>query len=105
MEKINFRERVYALCRRIPRGRVTTYRELGHALGIKGYRAIGQALRCNPHAPRVPCHRVVCYDGHIGGFKGAREGKEIKEKIKLLEGEGVKVRNGVADLKLYFFKL
>lgn len=101
---MTFREKVYALCRQIPCGKVTTYKELGHALGIKGYRAIGQALRCNPYAPKVPCHRVICSGGSIGGFKGEWEGKEIKEKIRLLAKEKVKVSNGMVDLKLYLFK-
>ncbi len=81
MEKMSFAEKVYFLCRKIPEGKVTTYREIAHALNTKGYQAVGQALRCNPYAPRVPCHRVVKSDGSLGGFKGKSEGKEIKEKI------------------------
>ena len=69
-----FQERVYSALRKVPRGRVTTYKELGHALKSTAYRAIGQALRCNPYAPEVPCHRVVASDGTLGGFKGKRAG-------------------------------
>lgn len=29
-----------------------------------------QALRRNPYAPKVPCHRVVAHDLKIGGFSG-----------------------------------
>ena len=57
-----FRQRVYdALCR-VPRGRVTTYKLLGEAIGCASSRAIGQALRNNPFAPEVPCHRVIRTD-------------------------------------------
>jgi methylated-DNA-[protein]-cysteine S-methyltransferase len=42
------------MLRKVPRGRVTTYRELAHALGSKAYRGVGQAMRKNPYAPEVP---------------------------------------------------
>ncbi len=95
----NFAEKVYALCQKIPRGKVTTYAEIARALDCKAYRAVGQALRCNPYAPSVPCHRVVRSDGSIGGFKGEVSGKEAGEKIKLLEKEGVRVEKYKVDLK------
>ncbi len=101
-----FQKRVYVLCRKIPLGKVTTYKEIGKALG-KGqvYRAVGRALRENPFTPEVPCHRVVCSDGKIGGFKGKTEGKEVEEKIKLLKREGVEIINGKIDLKKFLAKL
>ena len=49
-----FSERVYDLLRKVPQGRVTTYKELAHALGTKAYRGVGQAMRRNSHAPEVP---------------------------------------------------
>lgn len=95
-----FAEKVYALCKKIPRGKVTTYGEIARALDCKAYRAVGNALRCNPYAPIVPCHRVVRSDGSIGGFKGKTAGREVREKIKLLEEEGVKVEKGKVDSKI-----
>lgn len=86
-------ERAYRLLKRVSKGKVTTYREIAHALGTKAYQAIGQAMRKNPDAPNIPCHRVVSSTGHIGGFMGKRKGKAIKKKISLLEKEGVKVIN------------
>ena len=80
----DFDERVYALCRRIPRGKVTTYREIGDALGTRAYRAVGQALRRNPDAPRTPCHRVVAAGGKMGGFSAPR-GVELKRKMLGIE--------------------
>jgi methylated-DNA-[protein]-cysteine S-methyltransferase len=73
--------------REVPPGRVTTYREIAHALGTKAYRAVGNAMNKNPYAPEVPCHRVVKSDGGLGGFAYGSV-----EKIKLLKKEGVKVR-------------
>jgi len=68
-------KKTYALLKTVPRGRVTTYKALADALGTKAYRAIGQFMRTNPYAPRVPCHRVVASDGTIGGFMGRNSEK------------------------------
>ncbi|KAI5783618.1 DNA binding methylated-DNA--cysteine S-methyltransferase, partial [Geopyxis carbonaria] len=82
-----YQKRVHALLLLIPPGRVTTYGALSRALGSSP-RAVGGALRANPYAPRVPCHRVVAADGALGGFKGEVD-KNAVEKMALLEGEGV----------------
>ena len=101
MEEVSFSEKVYSVVRKIPQGRVTTYGEIAKALHTKGYRAIGQALKCNHDAPVVPCHRVVKSDGSVGGFKGKRVGKEIEEKRRLLENEDVSIVNGKINLEKY----
>ena len=85
----SFSERVYALCARVPRGRVTTYQAIALALGMKAYQAVGQALHRNPYAPQVPCHRVVASGGRIGGFAAGP-----KRKIALLKQEGVMFKDG-----------
>jgi len=84
-----FQRRVYRALQLVPRGRVTTYRLLAKFIGCGSCRAVGQALRRNPFAPRVPCHRVIASDGSLGGFAGAREGAEIERKRLLLGEEGV----------------
>ena len=64
-----FRKRVLlALCQ-VPSGSYSTYLALSNHLSSSP-RAVGNALRNNPFAPRVPCHRVVAADGGIGGFGG-----------------------------------
>jgi methylated-DNA-[protein]-cysteine S-methyltransferase len=85
-----FQRRVYALARRIPRGRVTTYAALARALGSGSARAVGQALRRNPWAPEVPCHRVIASDGTVGGFQGADGGAAVASKVRMLASEGVR---------------
>jgi len=70
---MNFNQRVWNLCKRIPKGKVTTYKLISEKLGTKAYRAVGNALRKNPYAPEVPCHRVVNSDGSVGGYKGKLE--------------------------------
>ena len=80
----NFAERCYTLLKTVPAGKVTTYAELAHALGTKAYRAVGQVMNKNPYAPIVPCHRVVCSDGRIGGFaQGSKKKKELLKAEKI----------------------
>lgn len=88
----DFQIRVYSLVSKIPCGKVTTYGAIARKLGVSP-RAVGQALRKNPFAPEVPCHRVVSSSGMIGGFRGETSGKPIAEKIKLLNKESVMVKN------------
>jgi len=49
-----FSDRTYDLLRKVPRGRVTTYKEIARGLGTKAYRGVGQAMKRNPYAPEVP---------------------------------------------------
>lgn len=88
-----FEKRVWTALCDIPRGRFTTYALLSRHLGTSP-RAVGNALRRNPFAPGVPCHRVVAADRSLGGFKGSwpknGEGITLDEKKALLRGEGVR---------------
>jgi len=85
----DFTKKVYQLTKKIPQGKVTTYKEIAQAMKTKAYQAVGQALRKNPYAPTVPCHRVVASDGSLGGFGGQTKGQKIQEKKKLLKKEGI----------------
>jgi len=86
---MNFNEKVWKLCKKIPKGKVTTYKIIAAAMGNKAYRAVGNALNKNPYAPIVPCHRVVGSDGSLVGFAHG-----LKAKTRLLQKEGIKVKNG-----------
>jgi len=90
-----FQKQVYDLISTVPTGGVTTYGDVAKKLKIKSPRAVGQALKCNPFAPKVPCHRVVKSDGSLGGFNGSLARRETSRKIDLLEEEGVFVRKNV----------
>jgi methylated-DNA-[protein]-cysteine S-methyltransferase len=89
MKVTPFQQKVYAACRRIPCGKVTTYGELAREIGCRSARAVGQALRHNPFAPEVPCHRVVRSDRSLGGFSGETDGPEVTRKRDRLLKEGV----------------
>lgn len=92
--KTPFQKRVLSLLCQVPRGSVTTYGLMSKHLGSSP-RAIGNAMRRNPFAPEVPCHRVVATGGALGGFKGQwpknGEGITLDEKRRLLKGEGVRL--------------
>jgi len=90
---MSFHERVWAITARIPAGAVVTYADIARRLDTKGYRAVGGALHNNPHAPDVPCHRVVGSDGRLTGFAGG-----VAKKRKLLRSEGVPFRGQRVDL-------
>ncbi|KPV76180.1 uncharacterized protein RHOBADRAFT_34801, partial [Rhodotorula graminis WP1] len=103
---------LYDLLLTVPPGSVTTYAQLATLLDSSA-RAVGSALRNNPFAPFVPCHRVIASTLYIGGFggewikpgPGARgraaakangdgggdgdEGRRTGEKRELLRREGV----------------
>jgi methylated-DNA-[protein]-cysteine S-methyltransferase len=101
---MRFAERVYEVLRQVPKGKVTTYKALAARLDSKAYRAVGQAMKKNPYAPDVPCHRVVGSDGSIGGFMGKTTGVEIERKIQMLKEEGIEVKDGKIvdfDRRLY----
>lgn len=97
----NFNEKCYAILRKVPRGKVTTYGELARAVGSpRASRAVGNAMNSNPYAPKVPCHRVVGSDGKMTGFASG-----IPAKVKMLKAEGVEIVNGKVDLDKYLYKL
>jgi len=98
---MTFAEKVYDELRKVPRGKVTTYKVLAEKLGTKAYRAVGTAMKNNPYAPEVPCHRVVRSDGMVGGFMGKMDGEEVAKKIVTLRDEGVVVAGGKVDLKKF----
>jgi methylated-DNA-[protein]-cysteine S-methyltransferase len=82
-----FSRKVYAAVSKIPKGRVSTYKDIALAAGSpRAYRAVGNALNKNPYIGRVPCHRVIRSDGLIGCFA-----KGVRRKKCLLRNEGVMV--------------
>ncbi len=95
----SFNERCYSVLKKVPKGKVTTYKEIAKTIGIKAYRAVGNAMNKNPCAPKVPCHRVVKSNGEVGGFASG-----TKKKIQLLRKEGVEIKKGKIDLNRFIYK-
>ncbi len=83
-----FYQKVWKLCMKIPFGKTKSYKWIAQQLGNpKLARAVALALKRNPFAPYVPCHRVIRSDGRIGGYSaegGIARKKELIEMEKLL---------------------
>src|SRR5436309_15422271 len=92
-KEMSFNEKVWAVCARVPKGKVTTYAAIARKLGTVAYRAVGNAMNKNPYSPRVPCHRVVGSDGSLTGFAAG-----LEKKKRLLKAEGVAFLKGKVDL-------
>ena len=94
-------KRIYEAVKMIPKGRVATYGQVAEMAGDrKMARAVGNALHKNPEPGVIPCHRVVNSKGELAGafaFGGAGV------QAGLLESEGVRVVDGVVNLKKYGF--
>ena len=83
----SFSQKCYELLKKVPKGKVTTYKAMANAINCKAYRAVGNAMNKNSNAPKVPCHRVVCADGKIGGYAFG-----ISRKMALLKREGIEIK-------------
>ncbi len=69
IEGSDFDRRVWEVLRCIPIGETRTYQEVAELVGSpRGWRAVGGAVARNPLPLFVPCHRVICKNGAIGGF-------------------------------------
>lgn len=79
----SFSDKVYAVVRRIPLGKVMTYKEIAVAAGKpRAWRAVGNILNKN-YDSAIPCHRVVRGDGTLGGYN---RGAEAKRHLLVKEG-------------------
>ena len=92
------RQAVYDLVSDIPSGKVVTYGQLATLLGnSRAARGIGKVLSQNPRPIIVPCHRVVCSDGHVGGYMYGKN-----RKVSLLLKEGIPIDNDkIKDFEKY----
>lgn len=87
-----FATKVYDHLGTISCGKVTTYKNIAIAIGCpKAYRAVGTALKNNPFAPIVPCHRVINSNLSIGSYMG--EANSLKKQAMLIS-EGIPIING-----------
>ncbi len=93
-------EYTYFLVRQIPFGKVSSYGAIASALGNKGYsRAVGGFMNRNPNPESMPCFKIVCSDGRLGGF-----GLGVDDKIRRLGLEGIEVENGhIVNFDQVFF--
>jgi len=82
--KKSFKNRVFEVVSKIPKGRTLNYKEVARLAGNEfAYRVVGNILNRNKD-PKIPCHRVIRSDGKIGGFN-----RGVGEKAKLLQKEKI----------------
>src|SRR5258706_6085556 len=95
--------RIYAVVKRIPRGRVATYGQIATLAGLDGHaRQVGYALHNLPARSNVPWHRVINAKGEISP-RSAGDSHELQRM--LLEAEGVEFSlDGRVALKTYRWK-
>ena len=88
------------MVKNVPRGFVTTYKELAERSGSPGSpRAVGNLLAKNNKLVIIPCHRVVKSDGSLGGYV-----RGTTEKRELLQKEGVEFSSpNKVNLKKCFY--
>jgi len=78
-----FAKKVYKAVSSIPLGEIRSYKWVAQKIGRpRAMRAVGQVLKRNPWPLLIPCHRVICVDGRIGGYSSGQ-----KKKIALLDLE------------------
>jgi methylated-DNA-protein-cysteine methyltransferase-like protein len=79
-------DRIYALVRQVPRGRVVSYGQVAEMVGGCTPRQVGYAMAAVPAGSRVPWQRVINSQGKISVRAG---GGECVAQRQLLEREGV----------------
>ena len=90
------------LLKQIPKGKVATYKELARVCRTSP-RAIGRIMAQNPDPLNYPCYKVVSSNGELCGYSGVGG---LEGKKKLLEREGIPVKNGkVEGEHFYRFEL
>ena len=103
-----FNEKIWQLCKKVPKGKVTTYKILAETAGTKAYRAVGNAMNKNPYGilscgdgkDMVPCHRVVDSNGHLHGFAHG-----LKKKAELLRKERIRIKNNkIVDVEKVLYR-
>jgi methylated-DNA-protein-cysteine methyltransferase-like protein len=101
-EETGFFDRVYAVVRQIPYGRVTSYGAIARYLGTGGSaRMVGWAMNNAHSMDDVPAHRVVNRNGVLTG-KHHFPGTTLMQQ--LLENEGIEVHNDqIAGFKECFW--
>lgn len=83
----SFKEKVYGIVKKIPKGKVLTYKEVAKRAGSpKASRAVGNILHKNKD-PKIPCHRVIRGDGKVGGYNKLLK----KNKADILQEEGAEI--------------
>lgn len=84
LQGTDFQKSVWLALQNISLGKTSSYGEIAKTIGRpKATRAVGSACGSNPIPLLIPCHRVLAFNGKLGGFSG---GLEIKIQLLAVEG-------------------
>lgn len=90
----SFQRKIYSAVKKIPEGEILTYKEVARLAGRpKAWRAVGNILNKNKDK-KIPCHRVIRFDGKVGGYNQGVDKKKI-----LLQKEGLTLKCGKIKIK------
>ena len=92
--------RIYAVVRRIPRGRIATYGQVARLAGLAGHaRQVGYALHALPEDNTVPWHRVINARGEISR-RANPSADSLQRQLLAREGVALDARERI-DLRSY----
>lgn len=96
MKRNNLQDRIYAVVKNIPRGKVMTYGQIAKKLGLNTPRIVGFYVHKNIDPAHIPCHRVVFHDGSLSKNYAFGGPKEQKRKLiaegNIFQGEKVQMK-------------
>lgn len=81
-----FKQRVLEVVYAIPEGATLSYKEVAERAGSpRAFRAVGTIMKHNTN-PAIPCHRVICSNGSLGGYN-----QGVEKKRAILQAEQKRV--------------
>lgn len=73
-----FQQRVWQALQEVPAGHTVSYAQVAARVGQPGaVRAVAQACAANGLAVAIPCHRVICNDGALSGYRWGVDRKRV----------------------------
>jgi O-6-methylguanine DNA methyltransferase len=72
-----FKQRVLEVVYAIPEGTTLSYKDVAELAGSpRAFRAVGTIMKQNIN-PAIPCHRVICSNGSLGGYNQGSDKKKL----------------------------
>ncbi|MCX6775509.1 MAG: MGMT family protein [Candidatus Micrarchaeota archaeon] len=98
MPKPEVERKVIIFLKKIPRGKVATYKSIGERFNLHP-RVVGLIMSRNKHPELFPCFKVINSNGELGGYSGVGG---LRKKAELLRKDGVKFEKRI-NLRKYLW--
>ena len=99
---MNRKELVYQVVKKIPQGKVLTYKKVGALADKTNPRVVGNYLHQNQNPAEIPCHRVVSSDGKLAkNFAFGGDNAQLEK----LRDEGIIFKRAKVDLSSCLWKI